>query len=176
MLTEPLPRTLDARKATARGVNISGALRPQQLPRLRALLASDEGSITVELAFLRDEENRYLVRVCVSAEVTLLCQRCLETMPSRLSSDNTLAVVWTDDQAARLPRHLDPLLVPGEECDLWDLVEDELILALPAFSYHDTVECRERLADYSAAPTEGAAGGRPNPFGVLAQLKPGKEN
>jgi uncharacterized protein len=176
MLTQPLPRTLDVRTATGRGATISGVLKPHQLQRFRSLLASDEGSIDVELAFSRDEENRYLVRVRVGAAVMVLCQRCLEPMATRLASDNSLAVVWSDDEAARLPGHLDPLIVPVEECDLWIVVEDELILALPAFCYHDTAECRKKLADYTASPDEEPVDDRPNPFDVLAQLKPGKEN
>ena len=60
-----------------------------------------------------------------------------------LACENTLAVVWTDDQAAHLPRHLEPLVVEDEACSLWDVVEDELILALPSFSYHETEECNK---------------------------------
>ncbi len=177
MLTEPLPRTLDVRKAAVRGVSVSGVLEPQRLQRLLELLATGEGRIEAELAFFRDEENRYLVRVSTRAEVSLICQRCLEGMTSRLASDNTLAIVWTDEQAARLPRHLDPLLVGEEECDLWELVEEELILALPAFSYHEQAQCGEQLAIYTDDGPDATTGaGRSNPFEVLAQLKPGKEH
>ena len=172
MLTEPLTRTLDARKAAARGATVSGFLEPPQLLRFRALLAEDAGSIEAELAFSRDEENRYVVRPRVRAQVSVTCQRCLAPMSLALESDNALAVVWSDDQAAHLPRHLDPLIVGEEPCSLWDLVEDELILALPGFSYHDTDACRETLADYQSRPT-AEGGERSNPFDVLAQLKPG---
>ncbi len=177
MLTEPLPRTLDVRKAAARGVSVSGSLEPRQMQRFRALVASDDGEIDVNLTFSRDEENRFLVRVVITAEVVLTCQRCLEAMSSRLSIDNTLAIVFTDEQAALLPRYLDPLVIPGEEGDLWELVEEELILALPSFSYHDTAACREKLAGYAGAPpVEPTEDRRPNPFDVLARLKPGKEH
>lgn len=98
-------------------------------------------------------------------------------MPLQLSSDNTLAVVWTDEQAAHLPRHLDPLIAPEEACNLWQLVEDELILALPAFSYHETDECKESIAGFSEPAPQGDIGEeKPNPFNVLAQLKPGNKH
>ena len=177
MLTEPLPRTLDVRKAAVRGVRISGALEPRQLPRFRALLAGEEGHIAVELAFSRDEENRYLVQVTATAEVSVECQRCLEPMTVALSADNTLAIVWTDEQAAVLPRYLEPLVAAEEGCNLWEMVEDELILALPAYSYHDTDECRNTMAGYvGAEPEQPEERDRPNPFEVLAQLKPGSEH
>ncbi len=110
----------------------------------------------------------------LEVDVTVTCQRCLEPMPQHLSSENTLAVVWTDEQAAHLPRHLDPLILEDEPCRLWDLVEDELILALPAFSYHDTEACNDSMSGYTdPSPKEAAGEEKPNPFEVLAQLKPG---
>ena len=168
---------LDVRKAAARGVSIKGSLKPLDLKRFRALLAEDEGLIEVRLAFSRDEENRYLIDLAVDAEIVVTCQRCLEPLPKSLTSVNTLAVVWTDDQAAHLPRHLEPLIEGDEGCRLWDLVEDELILAMPAFSYHDTEECHRFLAGFAGQPSEeeAAAGDKPNPFNVLEQLKPGDQ-
>lgn len=177
MLTEPLPSTLDVRKAAVRGVSVSGTLSPLDLQRFRPLLAADEGTIGAELSFSRDEENRYVIHVAVAADVSVTCQRCLEPMPAHLTSENTLAVVWTDEQAAHLPRHLDPLIAAQEACSLWELVEEELILAMPPFSYHDTEDCKERIAGYSdPAPEEVAAEDKPNPFNVLAQLKPGNKH
>ena len=176
MLTEPLPTTLDLRKAAARGVSISGTVKPLDLQRFRPLLAGDEGVIEAVLSCSRDEENRYLVHVALEGDVTVTCQRCLEPMRQHLSSENTLAVVWTDEQAAHLPRHLDPLILEDEPCRLWDLVEDELILALPAFSYHDTEACNDSMSGYTdPAPKEAAGEEKPNPFEVLAQLKPGSK-
>ncbi len=173
MLTDPLPTTLDIRKAAARGAGVSGVLKPQDLARFRPLLAGDEGDISVEMAFSRDEDDRSLVRVQIEANVLVTCQRCLETMPERLSSDNTLAVVWNDAQAASLPKHLDPLVAKEPASNLWELAEDELILGLPPFSYHDTEECKRKRATFSdPEPEEESGEGTPNPFSVLDQLKP----
>ena len=172
MLTEPLPRTLDVRKAAARGVSVSGALKPLDLPRFKALLASEEGVIRVDLSFSRDEENRPVVAVQFEAEVRVTCQRCLQPMDLKLAGDNTLAIVWSDDQASHLPKHLDPLIAPEEGCNLWELVEDELILALSPFNYHEAKDCNEILSGFTEPAVEEEAGARrPNPFDVLAQLK-----
>jgi uncharacterized protein len=178
MLSEPLPSTLDVRKAAVRGVSIRGALKPLDLQRFRALLADDAGLIQAELTFSRDEENRYLIHLDITAEVSVTCQRCLEPLPQILACENNLAIVWTDEQAAHLPRHLEPLVLEDEACRLWDVVEDELILALPSFSYHDTEECKQILARFNAAQApakEVEPADKPNPFNVLAQLKPGSK-
>jgi len=172
MSTEPLPSTLDVRRAAARGVSISGALKPLNLPRFEALLAEGAGEIRVVLSFSRDEENRPVVQVQFEAQISVTCQRCLQPMALSLAGDNTLAIVWNDDQAKHLPRSLDPLIVPEEDCNLWELVEEELILTLPPFSYHDTEKCKKILSGYGKPEPEAAEGAsRPNPFGVLAQLK-----
>ncbi|KAA1193155.1 hypothetical protein F0M18_04740 [Pseudohalioglobus sediminis] len=174
MLTEPLPSTLDVRKAAARGVTVSGVLKPLDLPRFRPLLASDDGSIQAELAFSRDEENRAVVDLVLEANVSVTCQRCLQAMPLAISVSNRLGIVWTDEQARHLPRQLDPLIAPEEGCDLWYLVEEELILALPPFSYHDTEDCKQILSDFSGPAADETQGEKqPNPFDVLAQLKKG---
>jgi uncharacterized protein len=177
MLTEPLPITLDARKAAARGVSVSGTVKVLDLQRFRPLLAGDEGVTQVHLAFSRDEENRYLLKVAVAVDVMVTCQRCLEPMPAHIASENTLAIVWSDEQAAHLPRHLDPLIVDEEACNLWELVEDELILAMPPFSYHGADECKQFETGFSAQPEDKVEDvEKPNPFDVLAQLKPGNEH
>src|SRR5210317_73174 len=179
MLTEPLPSTLDLRKAAARGVSVKGTLKALDLQRFRPLLADDDALVQAELAFSRDEENRFLVTVLVAVEVQVICQRCLEPMALYLEGENTLAIVWTDEQAAQLPRHLEPLIVNEEAYSLWDVVEDELILALPPFSYHPLEECKQIQieSDFSTSlPDQQAGGDKPNPFDVLAQLKPGNKH
>ena len=177
MLTEPLPTTLDARKAAARGVSVSGTIKALDLQRFRPLLAGDDGDIQVHLTFSRDEENRYLVNVAVAVDVMVTCQRCLEPMSTHIASENILAIVWTDEQAAHLPRHLDPLIVEEEACNLWDLAEDELILAMPPYSSHGTDECKQIETGFSAEPDERVEQvEKPNPFDVLAQLKPGNKH
>jgi len=175
MLSDPLPNALDARKAAARGVTVSGSLQPRDLPQFKALLASDEGEIQAEVDFRRDEENRPVVRLEVSAQVDVTCQRCLRPMSLALAGETTLGIVWNDEQARHLPRDLDPLIVPEEGCNLWGMVEEELILLMPPFSYHETENCKQILSEYRADPEADAAEEKPNPFAVLAQLKSDQE-
>ena len=166
---------LDVRKAAVRGADVSGVLKPLDLKRFRPLISSDEGDISVEMAFSRDDENRFLVDVAIEANVVVICQRCLGVMPEHLSSKTQLAVVWTDDEAARLPGYLEPLVLNEATCNLWHVVEDELILAFRPFSYHDTQDCNLKIAAFSdPVPQKDLCEDKPNPFNVLGQLKPGK--
>ena len=172
MLTEPLPTTLDVRKAAAREVAVSGVVELTSLPRLCSALASENGHIEARCEFGRDEENRFLVAVEVNAELEVRCQRCLEAMPITLRSDSRLAIVGDDEAAKQLPAELDPWVVEGESGDLWALVEDELILEIPIFAAHDVGDCKQLMDEYRQEP-EDPADDADNPFKVLEQLKAG---
>ncbi len=172
MSPEPLLTSLDVRKAAARGSVVSGAVELAKLPRLRELLASGEGEIEAQCHFGRDEENRSLVTVKVSARLMVTCQRCLEPMPLDVASENTLAIVGSDETARQLPATLDPWIVEEEQGALWGLVEDELILEIPVVAYHETDDCKQLLDAYRQPPETPESDGD-NPFKVLEQLKPG---
>ena len=168
---------LDVRKAAVRGLVMAGELKPLDLARFRPLLAGDEGRVAVKMTFSRDEEGRYLVDVAVEADFLAVCQRCLEAMPERLSSESKLAVVWTDEEAASLPRYLDPLVLQEDTCSLLELVEEELILAMKPFSYHDTGTCkRKTVSFFDPLVKEAVVEEKPNPFDVLEQLKPSNKH
>lgn len=175
MSTAPLPRSLDIRKAAVRGVTLSGTLASRDLPRFQSMLADQDATIQVDLSFGKDEERRPVVGLALTASVAVICQRCLQPMPLELGGSSRLGIVWTDEQARHLPRDLDPLLVGEEGCNLWELVEEELILLMPQFNYHDTENCKQRLSEYTGArPDEEPGAKAPNPFEVLAQLKSDK--
>jgi uncharacterized protein len=174
MLTDPLTATLDVRKAAAREVSVDGVLALSKMVRLQGVLASTEGHVEAQIAFSKDEENRYIATVTVRADVEVRCQRCLESMPHRVESENRLAIVGDDERARQLPSRLEAWVVESDQGDLWGLVEDELILAIPIINLHESEDCNELLKEYRAPPltVEEVAD---NPFKVLEQLKPGNK-
>jgi uncharacterized protein len=174
MLTEPLPTTLDVRKAAAREVTVSGVLTLSEMTRLQEILASNCGRIEAKIDFGRDEEKRFAATVSVTANVEVRCQRCLNSMPLVVETENRLAIVGDDEQARSVPSHAEPWLVEGEQANLWELVEEELILAIPIVSYHDSEECKQILEEYQQ-PLPVSVEVEDNPFKVLEQLKPGNK-
>jgi uncharacterized protein len=104
-----------------------------------------------------------------TAEVSLLCQRCLQTMPEALRVDRRFRFVRREDEAERLDEELeDDVLVLPLRLDLVDLLEDELILALPLVPRHPGA-CPHPLP--RAATPEAAADAAPHPFAALAALR-----
>jgi uncharacterized protein len=183
MTPAALPRHLDLRKSAAHNAHFEGGLEPAQLERLRGLLAGDEGRIFASVDCALDDERRTVLAVQVDATLSVQCQRCLADFERSVSARSSLAVVMTEEQAAGLPEGLEPLIAVSD-VDLWAVVEDELVLAMPVFSYHEDESCIEALAPGHGPGSEAAArqdeeseGGKSdNPFKVLAQLKRGSDH
>lgn len=172
MTTGALPHTVEVRTLAAREVCLQGTVSVERMPRLSQAIIGADGPAAADVQFRRDEEGRYLIVLKVAMPVQVACQRCLEPMSLALSADTVLAALWSDDQAPHLPSRYDPLVTEAET-DLWQVVEDELLLALPPFSYHDHA-CGEAIeAPPSETDTDTQTGGgeKDNPFSVLAALK-----
>ena len=175
MKTGALPKQLDLRGLAAREVHIEGTVSPEDLPRLAdsRIAIVDSGSAAFD--FRRDEEARYLVAVSVEAKVVMQCQRCLSDMEVSIKSASLMACVWTDEEAAGLPATYEPLLV-DDAADLSDIVEEEILLAIPVSPIHET-ECKSaaQLAalkvDVDGSEAVQDTSEPDSPFSVLEQLK-----
>jgi len=149
------------------------------MPRLAGVVLDDRESAesdyaAYELSFRRDASGRNLIQGRVSATLRLRCERCNGVLELPVSSSFTLAVVEGLDEAAQLPEAYEPLLPEEADIDPAELVEDELLLAVPAVSRHAAGTCApppfaapaEDLPDDTSHPHD-------NPFAVLEGLKRG---
>lgn len=163
-----LPRWVDARKLAGQGAVLAGEIPPDQLPRVGEVVAAVAGGVAVELQFGVDGGGVRTLEGKVQAQVELICQRCLTPLMLAVAAGIAVGMVTDDDQIANLPQRLEPWLVDSDAADLYTLVEDELLLALPMIPLHAVAECP---GTSSYATGAAAATTRRNPFGVLAQLK-----
>ncbi|MFL0796562.1 MAG: YceD family protein [Cellvibrionaceae bacterium] len=135
------------------------------------MLANNSGEIAVELDFDRDEGGRPMVTGSLNGEVQVTCQRCLDAMPFALSTNVRVGLVWDDEQARALAKDVEPWLVDEDPKDLYELVEDEILLVLPYTVYHDE-PCGSGWKDTTEAEhAEENPPEKDNPFKVLEQLK-----
>jgi uncharacterized protein len=171
-----VPDYLDPWRAAEQGRRLEGTIALAELPRVLDLLVNPEGGVRFELEFFRDDKRRSCVRGRVTATLELRCQRCLGPLAFQVGATLLLGLVQGFDEAERLPEEYDPLIVEGDRVRPVELVEDELILALPQVPMHAPHEAcadgamRQAL---TAAPAAGEPGEEEadNPFQVLAQLK-----
>jgi uncharacterized protein len=82
------------------------------------------------------------IRGTTRIEVTVLCQRCLETLELRLQATVDLVAMRTEAQATGWEGEGEAIEASDDHLSLDLLVEDELLLALPAFPVHDPGACR----------------------------------
>jgi uncharacterized protein len=168
MLASPADRA-DPWRLAAQGRSLAGRLALGGLPRLAPLLV-DPGDVEYRLAFHLDSDHRAVVSGQVAAKLLVQCQRCLEPLAIAVDSRFELAFVRGLDEAARLPETYEPAVAEDGWVRPADLVEDELLLALPPVPVHADPACAGQPA---AAPPGAEADGEnlTNPFAVLAALR-----
>lgn len=171
MLEERLPVHIDPFRFAEQRRLVAGRLPVVAMERLVQSLDSSEGDVGVELEFGIDQEGIRFVSGRLRAVLSLVCQGCLEPMEYPVDTRVQLAFASSEAEAKRLPGRYEPLLVdPDGQLFLKDVIEDELILALPIIARHAEDECAAEGAG-SVGKDEGEAGPRENPFAVLARLK-----
>lgn len=163
-MSEGLPLRVDAVRLAARGAQLRNATPLGAMTRLAVLLTDTTGRVESTLDFSQ-ESGRVRIDGIAAATLSLTCQRCLEPLAITVEPRFALALVADDDEAARLPDGLEPSIGGDGAVSPLALVEDELLLALPAVPLHEAGHC--------SAPVDAPkdAGGRDNPFAVLKRLK-----
>jgi uncharacterized protein len=171
-MSADVPEVLDAWRMVAARREFAGRLPLSALPRLREALVDDEGEVAFTLAFDRDALQVPFVELGIEARLPLLCQRTLQRFVFPVSLVQRLGLLRAgdaEDEAAEaaLPEGYEALAV-AEDGGIRpvDLVEDELILAIPVVPVSPGSESVER--DWPVAADEAA---QANPFAVLAALK-----
>lgn len=178
-MSQRLPEQIDPFRLAEQGRVYRGQLPITKMQRLVSLLADDAGVVDVELEFGVDESGQANVVGRVQGQVNMTCQRCMETMVIPVDVMVSLGIVATERQAEELASQYEPLMVEDESASMTDLVEDELILALPAVPLHDPAQCAVKPVktpvEQPQAPDAGNSGSgkdkRDNPFAVLEQLR-----
>jgi len=117
---------------------------------------------------LRGGDAQTWMHLTASTHVSLECQRCLKPVDVPLSIERNFLFVHGEDAAAQLDADTeDDVLAITRALDLRELIEDELLLAMPIVPRHEV--CPEPLV--VAHDDEPANDDKPNPFAALAGLK-----
>jgi uncharacterized protein len=171
------PARLDvAAFATAAG-ELEGRWPLMQFRRLTAAATGDAsalGSIVIEWRArgerrsVRGGESQVWLHVAAGTGLPLECQRCLEPVEVKIEAERSFLFVHGEDTAAQLDADTeDDVLALTRALDLRELIEDELLLALPLVPRHDA--CPKPLP--VRHDELEAADPPPHPFSALATLK-----
>ena len=160
-----LPERIEPVGLADAGRSFRGEVPVSELMRLRPSLSSFDGHLKVALEFRLDERCIRTLTGSIEGSVDLVCQRCLKTLRFPLALDFRLGIVSSNEEIDRLPDGYEPILVTGEPLRTFDVVEDEVLLALPVIPLHEGVDSCE--SGYVNQPQAEKA----NPFSVLEKLK-----
>lgn len=150
----------------------AGRLPLSAFARLSEGLEDAEGDVSFGLSFDRDALQVSYVELRIDAELPLLCQRTLQRFLYPVSLVQRLGLLRAGDDEgvaaeAGLPEGYEALLVDDDGAVRpLELVEDELILAVPVVPVAPGSESVER--DWPVTEDEEK---RANPFAALADLK-----
>ncbi|AYC33408.1 metal-binding protein [Pseudomonas cavernae] len=170
MLNGPIPPHVDPRKLADRGATLEGEMPLADFVRLCDPLAGDAGIVRAKFVFERDERKAVVIHSAIDVEVKMVCQRCLELVALPIHSECSYAVVKEGANTQSVPKGYDVLELGEGPLDLLELVEDELLLALPIVPAHDPEDCQQPAGLEEPQSSEDEVS-RSNPFSVLAQLK-----
>lgn len=110
------------------------------------------------------------LHIQANALIPLVCQRCLTPVEVALAVDRWFRFV-ADEATAAAEDDLseEDVLALEPRMDVWALMEDELLMALPLVPMHDTcpVHVPTSVMDADFAVAEVV---KPNPFAVLERL------
>jgi uncharacterized protein len=180
-----LPDLIDPRKAVAQSATYEGLFEIARLPRLVELLWQPDGGSTetrtegctaaFRLEFGRDEDGRSVVTGHLASRLPLRCQRCGQRYDLPVETEIRLALVAGIDEARRLPERYEPLLVEERLMRPSELIEDELILAIPAIPRHPDGQCEQPAVPERPASGATETSTQPaetvHPFASLATLR-----
>lgn len=167
LMSANLPELLDAWRMVAARRGVEGRLPLSALERLRDSLVDTDGEVRFSLDFAQDALRVPYVELKIDAELPLLCQRSLQRFLFPVSIVQRLGLIREEADEAGLPEGYEPLLMPEDGMlQTAELVEDELILAIPVVPLMPGTEAME--GDW---PAEDAEKERANPFAALSTLK-----
>ena len=158
-----LPELIDPLLCASKGRHWQGKLAIAGMSRLAGMIRNPGQEVDVDLRFDRDGRTA-VVRGTVRGELEVVCQRCLDPLLIVIDQAVSLGLVTSIEEGERLGEDYEPLVLERERIRFADIVEDELILAIPDIPRHEHCHIM-----YAAPQEKGLE--RPNPFAVLANLK-----
>lgn len=146
-----------------------GELAVADMARLAGETADRSGALKWSLIGGADKVGHPQLKLSVSGQVNLVCQRCLTAMPFEVSSESVLVLAKDEESADAIEELLNDesvdVIVGEAEFNVSYLIEDEALLALPVAPKHDVCPAQAE-SGVAVAATE-----KVSPFSVLKNLK-----
>lgn len=134
-MSPPWSRPLDIDRLADSQADVAFVVSLAELPRLRSRLDGVSGTVGGHVRFSR-ESGFVVADLEINGTATLTCQRCVQPMSEAVSSSVRVALIAAEADMGRVPDNLEPMLAAGGHVSIGELVEEELLLALPIVPLH----------------------------------------
>jgi len=121
------------------GKTLQGSIPFSDLSRLSDVLYEARGALDYAISGVRDGRGRPALRVSIKGALRVKCQRCLEALELPVAIDSTLALAATAEEMEAEPLEVGGAdwVLAGKEMNVGELLEDELLLAVPYAPRHE---------------------------------------
>lgn len=158
-----IPVQVPASRALVRAEQFAGSVSPHGLKRLQEFAPRD---LEAELYVRTDSARRGWLEGRISGVLRLQCQTCSTPFDWKLAAPVSLILAMDEDEEARLMADYEPVLVAEDRLMLHQIVEDEILLALPMIPRCSACEnSGPASAETSLEPVE-----KPGPLAALKNL------
>lgn len=144
-----------------------------ELPRVSQELTATDGEARGHVRFSH-QSGQAVADLEVTAAPEVICQRCMQPMRWPVDVKSRVALVSDYDAAGKVPAEMEVFLVEGDSVSVRDLVDEEVMLALPHVARHDEdSDCagRELTLPGQESDAEDAADAQvQKPFAQLGEL------
>lgn len=161
---DALPAVIAPLRLADEGVRLCGELKLQNMPRLARLCAVADGSVSIDLQFERSAQGLRQVYGPIRTTVQMICQRCLQPFMLTIAADTRLVLLKPGETGVNDEADV----LEAKPWPLSELVENELLLAMPMIPMHAPGEC---LVDTPGPSSEAGSSNQRNPFAALGKLK-----
>jgi uncharacterized protein len=180
-MSREFPDFIDPWKAADGRRTFQGTMPLKRLKRLKSMLAPENDGENPQLVarndagfrarFSYDEQGLVTIRLEVEAVLPLICQRSLRPYSEKIERQSILVVIEDIGEQELIPESYDPVLVEHRRMALQDIVEDELLLAIPQVPRNPEIEAIELSTDGDVRIPSGTEKEQSHrPFAGLAGL------
>ncbi|MEM7053527.1 MAG: YceD family protein [Pseudomonadota bacterium] len=170
-MSRDYPDWIQAERAAQARRSFAGSMPLSRLKRVQDVLLEPEldDAIGFEASFWRDDQGNLRLDCMLNGRVPLRCQRTLKRYLQAIDSKSSLAVIESEAELSALPDDLEPKICPDGRLNIAELVEDELLLALPLVPVDPNTEPMIQAGDVFEAEADQHVNQRSNkPFAGLA--------
>jgi len=163
-MLEELPHAIDPLRLAHQHRLVQGKFALAEMQRIHESLCATDGEVFFEWLFSLDEAQRPMIRGWIKTTLPMICQRCLQPMQWQIDTAVSLMILSNEAEEDALSDEVDALTLHTTPVTMRELVENELILAIPLVPKHEVCPVNEyALSDNSEE--------KYHPFAALKSFK-----